>query len=277
MLLVQKTLPRRDAGTRSLTISRTINAERLVLLAWSRAVLLQFAHPLIAAGVYEHSSFGASPWVAAKRLKHTVRAMLALTFGSEAERALALERIRAIHRRVCGKLHADVGPFRAGTPYSAEDPALVLWVHATLLESVSMFYELIGLPLSTAERDAYCVEAAPVAAALGARTSDIPRSQAALHEYIDRMYASGEIAVGTQARELAARIVTPPFGLLGAPAAVINRVLTLGMLPAFIRRQYGFEWTLRDERALALVVPALCALRKALPDALLTWRAARCR
>jgi uncharacterized protein (DUF2236 family) len=277
MILVQKAFPRRDAGTRSLAISRTINAERLVLLAWSRAVLLQFAHPLIAAGVYEHSSFGASPWAAARRLKHTVRAMLALTFGSEAERALTLEGIRAIHRRVRGKLRADVGPFRAGTPYSAEDPALVLWVHATLLESVSIFYELIRFPLSAAERDAYCVEAAPVALALGARPSDIPRSQAALHEYINRMYASGEIAVGKQARELAAQILTPPFGLLGAPAAVINRVLTLGLLPTFIRRQYGFEWTLRDERALALVVPALCALRKALPDALVTWRAARCR
>src|SRR5688572_32830582 len=111
-------------------ISRQINAERLMLLGWSRAILLQLAHPLVAAGVADHSSFRDGGLAAAKRLHLTVKAMLALSFGDEHSRAAALDGIRTIHRRVHGHIAAQAGRFPAGTPYSAEDPDLVLWVHA---------------------------------------------------------------------------------------------------------------------------------------------------
>src|SRR5687768_9666876 len=107
-----------------MVISRRVNAERLVLLGWSRAILLQLAHPLVAAGVAEHSSFRAGSVAAAKRLHMTVRAMLALTFGTGRGRAAARDGILAIHRRVHGVLPAATGRFPAGTPYSAEDPDL---------------------------------------------------------------------------------------------------------------------------------------------------------
>src|SRR5919108_1604147 len=96
-------------------ISVRVNAERLVLLGWTRAILLQLAHPLIAAGVYDHSSFRATPWAAASRLHSTIRAMLALSFGTDAEREHALHGIRAIHTRVHGHLTETVGVFPAGT------------------------------------------------------------------------------------------------------------------------------------------------------------------
>ena len=63
-------------------------------------------------------------------------------------------------------------------PYSAEDPDLVLWVHATLLESVPLAYERLVGPLTIAERDAYCAEAAPIAIALLARSREVPRTWA---------------------------------------------------------------------------------------------------
>ena len=71
-------------------LSRRINAERLVLLAWSRAILLQLAHPLIATGVAEHSAFRDGPTAAARRLHHVVRAMLALTFGDPDKQRAAI-------------------------------------------------------------------------------------------------------------------------------------------------------------------------------------------
>lgn len=257
------------------TVSHRINAERLVLLGWSRALLLQFAHPLIAAGISDHSGFRDQPMAAVRRLRHTVRSMLALTFGDDAERERALERIRAIHRRVHGRLAADVGPFPAGTPYSAEDPALVLWVHATLVESMPMFYEMLVRPLTPAERDAYCAEAAPVAMALNACPGEVPGSWAALQSYLDRSYASGRITVSAQAGELAAAVLSPPFGPLGAPGTAMNRLLTLGTLPSSVRAQYGFEWPRRDDHALGLVVRGLRTSRFALPDRLAKWKAAR--
>ena len=259
------------------TVSHRINAERLVLLGWSRAILLQLAHPLIAAGIAEHSGFRDKPLAAVARLRQTVRAMLGLTFGSEAERERTLERIRSIHRRVNGTLPVNAGPFPAGTPYSAEDPDLVLWVHATLIESVPMFYEMLIAPLTPGELDAYCMEAAPVAVALNARADEVPCSRAALEAYFDRMHASGRIAVSAQARKLAEAVLSPPFGPIGAPGTAMNRLLTVGSLPAELRAQYGFEWTRSYQRAFDLVVRTLRTSRRPLPDVLAKWSAARRR
>jgi len=264
-----------ERATSGVPISRTVNAERLVLLGWPRAILLQFAHPLIAAGIYEHSQFRSRPSAAVQRLRFTVRAMLDLTFGTPADRQRTLDKIIAIHRRVHGRLPMDVGPFRAGTPYSADDPDLVLWVHATLLESVPMFYRMLVAPMTEEQRDAYYSESAAVAVALGARPSDVPTTGAALDDYIAHMLASGKIVVSEQAKELAEAVLSPPWGPLAAPGTFVNRLLTLGTLPAPLREQYGFVWTDRDERRFKLLVSTLAKVRRVLPDAAATWGPSR--
>jgi uncharacterized protein (DUF2236 family) len=255
-------------------VSWRVNAERLVLAGWTRAILLQIAHPLVAAGVFDHSGFRSSPLAAAKRLHHTIRAMLALTFGDEVAHAQAIANIRAIHRRVNGRLTVPVGRFPAGTYYSAENPALVLWVHATLIESVLLLYDQVVKPLSTAEQDAYCVEAAPVAVALGAPAGEVPYTRAAMREYLDRVYRSGDIAVGPQARELAAAILRSP-SILVAPAAWLNELVTVGLLPDQVRDQYGFRWTPGRARALRASLGTLKTLRRGLPERVALWREAR--
>ena len=254
-----------------LIVSRRVNAERIVLLGWSRAILLQLAHPLVAAGVADHSSFRDGGFAAARRLHLTVSAMLKLTFGGEDGRAAALEGILSIHRRVHGRLSAAAGRFAAGTPYSAEDPDLVLWVHATLLDSIPLIYDRVVHPLTPGERDAYCAEAASVAIDLGAREGDVPRTWHALGAYLEQMYASGSIAVSAQARELASAVLAPPFAPLVAPAAWVNRLFTVGLLPARVREEYGFRWTPKDERTLARVSAGIRALRRMTPAALALW------
>lgn len=261
----------RDIAPADATVTWRVNAERVVLLGWTRAILLQLAHPLVAAGVDDHSTFRERPWSFATRLHHTVRAMLALTFADDAGREAAFEGIRAIHRRVHGTLREDAGRWKTGTPYSAEDPDLVLWVHATLLDSVPLAYNLFVAPLTAAEQDAYCAEAAPVAIALGARPDDVPRSWAAARAYLEREYASGTIAVSAQARGVAREVLSPALAPLIAPAAWTNRVLTLGLLPPPIREQYGFAWRPRDQRLLDRLVPAIRRLRRATPARLAQW------
>jgi uncharacterized protein (DUF2236 family) len=258
-----------------LPISRRVNAERLAVLGWGRAILMQLAHPLVAAGVYDHSSFRATPWAAAHRLHSTVHAMVALTFGTDAERVFALHGIRTIHRRVRGELPTAVGPLAAGTCYSAEDPALVLWVHVTLLESIPLVYERFIAPLSAAERDAYCDEAAWVAIALGAHPDEVPRTADAVRAHLARMYASGVITVGPQARELSAAVLAPRIGRLVPPAAWLHRLLTIGLLPAHLREQYGLAWGPRQERRLAQVIPLVRCLHGVLPERLALWPEAR--
>jgi uncharacterized protein (DUF2236 family) len=244
------------------------------LLAWSRAILLQLAHPLVAAGIDDHSTFRAGRLTAAARLHHTVGAMRSLTFGGEAARDATIASINAIHRRVNGTLRESAGPFAAGTRYSAEDPALLLWVHATLLESIPLIYERVVRPLSAGERDEYCADAAWVARALGAREG-APRTWRELQDYLARMHASGVLVVSNQARELAGAVLAPPLARLVWPAAYLNRLVTIGALPPSIREQYGYGWTAADERRMGRALRVLRAVRRATPDVVALWPDAR--
>jgi uncharacterized protein (DUF2236 family) len=259
-------------------VSRRINAERLLLIAWLRAMLLQFAHPLIAAGVAEHSRFRGGTSAAFARLRHTVEAMLALTYGTESERDAALDSILTIHRRVNGTLTTSCGAFAAGTRYSAEDSALLTWVHATLIESTVLVYEQLVEPLTAVERDRYCDDAAEVAIALGASSDAVPRSWSSVRAYVERRCMSGEIAVGQQALLLAAALVSPGGGRVSrsllAPAMSL---VAAGLLPPHVRKQYGFTWNRRRERGFMRIVTLLRLIRRVLPLRLTQWRRARLR
>ena len=257
-------------------VSRRINAERLLLIAWVRAILLQFAHPLIGAAVADHSTFRVSGPAASTRLRQTLDAMLALTFGTEAERDAAVEDIRAIHRRVHGVLAEPCGRFPAGTRYSAEDSALLTWVHATLVESMVLTYEQLIAPLTAAERDRYCDDAAELAVALGASPPDVPRSWSELRAHIDDRYALGEIAVGQQALALSAALLSPfrrwPVRRL---AAALLSLIAAGQLPSRLRIRYGFRWSRRRARRFRRTLFMLRVLRRVLPERIAWWKRAR--
>ncbi len=258
-------------------LSRRINAERLVVLGWVRAVLLQLAHPLIAAGVAEHSSFRGSAVTALSRLHHTVGAMLALAFGGPAEHEQALEAIRTIHRRVHGVLDVGCGLFPAGTRYSAEDPELLLWVHVTLIESILLVYEQFISRLTDAERDAYCAESADIAVALGVPPNRVPRSWAAVREHLEGQYASGAIVVGDKARALAAALIAPSRSPVAWPLRWTLATLAAGLLPPEMRAQYGFAWSPRAGRRFDRLVGTLRRVRRFLPARVAHWKAARKR
>jgi uncharacterized protein (DUF2236 family) len=257
-------------------ISWRINAERVVLVGWLRALLLQIAHPLIAAGVAEHSTFRGSTRAGVGRLQQTVEAMLAIAFGTDDERERALDGIRGIHRRVNGALATRVGVFDAGTRYSAEDPALLLWVHLTLIESIVLTYEQLVAPLTAAERDRYCQESADVAVALGGARDAVPRTWDALRVTLDARYASGEITVGPAARALAAALLDPfHTALTQRTLTPIATTIAAGALPDAIRRQYGFDWSPRRARWFARIMELLRIIRRIMPKRVAWWRVAR--
>jgi uncharacterized protein (DUF2236 family) len=256
-------------------VARRINAERMVLLGWSRSILLQVAHPLIAAGIADHSHFRSGARAAVARLRGTIRSMLALAYGDAAAYAKSIATIRAIHTRVHGHLREPTGVFPAGTPYSAEDPSLVLWVHVTFMESAVLVYDRLVAPVSLVDRDAYCDEAAGVALALGARPNEVPRTWSALDHYLQAEYASGRIAVGDNARRVADAVMFPPLSVVTGLPAWINRVVTLGLLPPGIRDQYRYQWTSTRARQFERTIRSMRAVRSVLPRALAWWPDAR--
>jgi uncharacterized protein (DUF2236 family) len=203
--------------------------------------------------------------------------MLALLFGDQHEAEGAIEGIRKIHRRVQGTLKADVGQFPAGTRYSAEDPALLRWVHLTLIDSVISLYEKVIGPLSEAERDSYCTDAAWVPVALGARESEIPRTWADVRRAFDDVIASGVLAVGDDAKAIAEAVLTPPLPSavrwMLRPVSTLQRHVTMGTLPPEIRAQYG--WKPPAPKDLERTFARLRVFRRVLPKAIAWWPDAR--
>jgi uncharacterized protein (DUF2236 family) len=256
-------------------IVQRVNAERVVLLGWSRAILMQLAHPLIAAGVIEHSSFRGSAVEAAVRLHHTVAAMLSLTFGDDGQRAAAIAGIRAIHRRVNGTLARAAGRFAAGTRYSAEDPELLLWVHATLVDSNTDAYRRLVAPLSDEELDRVCVESAPILEELGGDTRATPRSWAALRSYMDTIYSSQTLALTDEARALGRAVLSPRAAGLPLPLSGAHRLVATGLLPPVLREAYGFEWNAAREARFRRTLKAVRAARRLMPRAIAYWPQAR--
>ena len=257
------------------TVARKINRETVVLLGWGRAILLQLAHPLVAAGVAEYSPFHDSAGGYMQRVRRTVGGMVGITFGSPEEARQIIERINHIHRQVHGTLRHAAGIFPAGTNYSATDPALLSWVHATLVESMMMTYERLVAPLTAEEREQFCVEAAETGRLLGIPDEALPKRVVDLERYLQTMYAGGEIAVADDARALAGALFSPPLGPAAGPLFRVTRLVTVGLLPERIRNEYGFKWSPRRERACGAIMGFIRRTRGMLPAVLREWPAAR--
>jgi uncharacterized protein (DUF2236 family) len=252
-----------------------INGERLVVLGWPRAILMQIAHPLIAAGVADHSTFRDDAVAPIRRLHGTVKAMLGLTFGTAAEQARVIAGIKEIHARVHGTLREDVGAYPAGTPYSAEDPDLVLWVHGTLIDTSVLLYEAVVGALSAAERDEYCRQSAAVAVALGADLAAVPREWDALTAYVRRTISSPVIAVGPDAHKLRRAILESPVARVGGPMSRAARRLTIGLLPQQVREQYHLPFDARDRARFDRLIRRLRRMRAWSPQWVARWGPAR--
>jgi uncharacterized protein (DUF2236 family) len=259
----------------ALEVARRINGERLVVLGWGRAILMQLAHPLIAAGVDDHSTFRAHPLAPFQRLHSTIRAMLSLTFGTPDEVARAVAGINGIHDRVHGTLPESAGPFRAGTPYSAHDPELLLWVQLTLVDTLPLAYETFVAPLSAAEKDEWCREARTNVDRLGVPVDRLPATYDELSREVQARLGSGELAVSAAARRLAHQILHPTLYWATWPWSRLNRLAIVGLLPSTLREAYGFGWTPADARALARWSRVIRTAAAHTPPALRRWRIAR--
>lgn len=257
--------PRADAGS----VSWKVNREMIVVAGWGRAILMQLAHPSVAAGVHAHSSFRGSLGSSVARLQSTVRAMLLLTFGETEQVIATAAGINTIHDRVRG-------PDGSGGTYSAHDPELLRWVHATLIESIPLTYDRLVEPLTVAEKDQYCAEAAIMEPLLGMPDGWLPRTAAQLDACMRETLAGGIVVTDTS-RALAHAVLYPPRWYAAWPAFRFVQLLTIGSLPPRIREAYGFQWKAGDARALERWTTVLRASRRLLPAMAREWPVARRR
>jgi uncharacterized protein (DUF2236 family) len=234
-------------------IRRVGNSALTPFLGGGPAVLLQVAHPLVAAGVAEHSDYGRNLW---RRLVRTLRALYLIAYGTKQEAELAAEQVRSVHARVRGATSTRLGRFAPGTPYSAEDPELMLWVHATLVEASLVVYHRFVSPLTADEQERYYRDMTVVARLFGTPDAVLPRTLADFREYFAAQLAGDTIAVTAPAQRVAAVVLRAP---VPAPMRVLvpaHRLATAGVLPPRLRREYGLRWSPFHEVALALAARA---------------------
>ena len=238
------------------SITRRVNRENILLLGGGRALLMQLAHPKVAAGVDEHSDFRTHP---IRRLRRTIRMTMAIVFGDR-ETALAAARgVNQVHARVQGR------------DYRALDPELLLWVHATLADTALVTYETFVQPLLPGEREEFHEEFKLLGELLGIPHERFPTTVADFDAYVEQMVSTGPVRVDARARELAAQVMRPRARLLPGPVMLPLNVVTTGLLPPALREQYGLAWGPRQQRAYRIaiaVVPRVIALT---PPLLRVW------
>ena len=207
-----------------------VHRDRSFPLAGMRALMVQALHPLAMAGVAQHSDWRRDPF---GRLAATSGYVLTVTYGDRAAVHRAAARVREVHRHVRG-----IDP-ETRLPYAAEDPDLLLWVHAALVESIVAIVQRYGRGLQGPEADRYVAEMVPFAEIVGVPAAMVPTSVAALDEYL----RSVELVRVTEAAREAIAVVIDPPGLDSQDTRELWRELSqvaIGTLPDWAREAYGF-------------------------------------
>jgi uncharacterized protein (DUF2236 family) len=230
------------------SVLRRVQSERTVgLLYGQRALMLGAFTPLGFIGTTQRSTAHDKPW---KRLTHTAQMFEAVFFGSreQADRALAFT--ERLHRRVIGEIPEAVGPYPAGTPYSAFDPELMLWVVAPMYDSARVLYELLVGRLSNDEREQLWQEYIRFGELFGMPREVAPPTVAALDRWWAQQFASERVFLTDAARAVGRSIgFKLPVPRYAKPAMVGANLLLCGSLPARVRDEYGLRWRRTDELA----------------------------
>jgi uncharacterized protein (DUF2236 family) len=192
-------------------------------------LLLQMLHPAVLAGVWDHSNFRTDMQ---GRLRRTARFIALTTYGGRDEAEAVIARVRAIHSHVGGTLPD-------GTPYEANDPSLLAWVHVTETTSFLNAWRRYAEPgMPGADQDRYFAEMAQIGVALGA--DPVPRSRAETRRMIEAMRP--QLLSDSRTREVARLVLTQrPPNRLAEPLQAMTLQAGVDLLPEWARRLHGLR------------------------------------
>jgi uncharacterized protein (DUF2236 family) len=217
---------------------------------------MQAAHPLLMASARHTGFYKRNPW---QRLERTLQLTYALTFGTTHEATRAAEHINEVHRSVHGMDEVT------GLPYDAFDPALLLWVHACLVDSALLFERLTVGRLDQDGRERFHREQMVVAEMLGLSSDRIPPTVPELSEYIDTMVSSGTLRVTEAARDFVTLFADPPKEATWRPLLRLVAWWGFATLPAPLREDYGLRPSLIRAIGARTSLAALRRIRPVLP------------
>jgi uncharacterized protein (DUF2236 family) len=208
-----------------------LHADPAMLSGGMRALLVQALEPRAMAGVAQHSAYREDPW---GRLRRTTEFVYATTYGDKAAAEAACTRVRAVHTRVHG-----IDP-ETGRAYRADDPDLLLWIHAVEVESFVVAYRAYAGRLSERDADRYTREMGFVAEAVELPAAMVPQTYAEILEYLDSM--RGSLVATPAARAGMRTILGPPMPVQYRPLWGMVVAATLAIMPSWARGLYGLPW-----------------------------------
>jgi uncharacterized protein (DUF2236 family) len=201
-----------------------------MLIGGTAALLLQMLHPRALAGVWDHSNFREDMQ---GRLRRTARFIAGVTYGSTDEATALIAHVQKIHDAVHGTLPD-------GTPYSANDPELLTWIHvAEVSQFLAAYLRYRDARLSAADQDRYYAETALVAEKLGA--TRVPKTCAEAAAYLRQVRP--ELRYDHRTREVARALLDQPASPAIAPFMRLNFQAAQDLLPPWAAQMHGFRAT----------------------------------
>jgi uncharacterized protein (DUF2236 family) len=242
------------------SVTWRIDREAAIFLGAGRALLLQLAHPWVAAAIAEHSRTLADP---IGRFHQTFNTVFTMVFGTLDQGLAAARRLHRRHAAVTGILPSTAGRFAAGSPYCANEVSALRWVHATLVETASLTHDLVLPALTDSEREKYWAEARMFAALFGVRRADLPPNWTSFTAYNEAMLQSDTLTVTPAARNIAEQIFFGRATKLRPPKWYL--ALTTYLLPDRLREEYGLVFGEREQRRMNLALAVIQPIYPRLP------------
>jgi len=229
-------------GPRSVTWR--VDREAAIFLGAGRALLLQLAHPWVAAAIGQHSDTFADP---ISRFHRTFSVVFTMVFGRLEQSLHAARRLHRRHSAISGTMQLAAGPFPAGSFYCANCVPALRWVHATLTETALMAYTIVLPALTPEERERYYAESRLFAALFGIPQASLPEGWAAFSAYTEAMAQSDTLTVTDSARAMAHRLLAGTDTWFPIPASY--RALTAELLPPPLREAFALRYDKAERRA----------------------------
>jgi uncharacterized protein (DUF2236 family) len=220
-----------------------IDREAAIFLGAGRALLLQLAHPWVAAAIEQHSHTFTDPIA---RFHRTFGIIFNMVFGSLEDSLAVAQQLHRRHAAITGTLSSVAGPFAAGSAYFANSLPALRWVWATLTDTALVVYRLVLTPPSRNLRDRYYADSRLFAALFGIPQEYLPPDWQSFSAYVEEMAQSDTLTVTATARSIAHRLLAGTD--LRFPIPRSYKALTAGLLPAALRERFGLFYGVAERR-----------------------------
>jgi uncharacterized protein (DUF2236 family) len=245
------------------SVTWQVNREAILFLGAGRALLLQLAHPWVAAAIEQHSDTFANP---IRRFHRTFSTVYTMVFGSLDQSLSAARRLHRRHAAIRGTLQSAAGPFPAASCYCANAVPALRWVHATLSETALVAHALVLPALTQQQRERYYDESRLFAALFGIAPAHLPRNWTAFSAYTEAMTQSRTLTVTDSARVMAHRLLAGADTWLPVPMSY--RALTAALLPPRLREAFELPYGAAERRAVQQLIARARRIYPLLPSRL---------